>query len=189
MDILQQWVKSKSAWSFKTSETGGVGIGVWAATGGDFSLFDPAHRKVRFHFGAAGMGLSAGLRKLPHLGPFLDPRSLSKLGSISVGPEANLNAGVVYRLKGTKSPELVEDDFKGVAFILDTTAALGEAASAQALVLGCNPAAFASLLSADIAGIMTFLQLLEPRALLLTLSETSGLQAYLGVAGMIGYVA
>ncbi len=57
-------VKKESAWKFETSSTAGVGIEFVAAQGGAIYLSDPKGSSQKFRYGAAGVGLTFGL-KLP----------------------------------------------------------------------------------------------------------------------------
>jgi hypothetical protein len=71
----------RSEWSFITSGTGGVGLSVVAVSGGTVVLSDPREREQRFRYGAAGVGWSFGIRKIPTIGRLdtrrVDPRGLS----------------------------------------------------------------------------------------------------------------
>ena len=182
-------IKKESAWTFNTSGTGGAGLGFVVASGGEIVLNDPAKKAVRFHYGGVGAGLSIGLKKVPKLGRFMDPRGLSEMGGGVLAPESFPNHGVVYALSGCPGADLTKDDFKGICLFFDAGLGLIAGYAGETMLMNCNPIAFAALVGGGIAGQLLFESLLQPRAMLLSWGPNLGLQANAGVSESIGYLS
>lgn len=68
----------QSQWEFVTSGTGGIGIGYFAAGGGEEVLKSPSGENKGFYYGSAGVGLSIGIKRIPKIGRIVDSRGLSE---------------------------------------------------------------------------------------------------------------
>lgn len=186
-------VKHKSKWAFETSGTGGVGIEFVAASGGTVVLLDPTGAERRVHYGAGGVGLSAGIRKIPKIGRIdpgkLDPKGFSDHGGGNVAPESFWNHGAVYVMEGCPREELQLDDFTGICLAFDVGAGLIVGYSGSAILAGIDPASLVfnvALRTNPIGGL--FAPPLRYRALILSRGWNVGPQASAGVTGQIGYM-
>ena len=88
------------------------GLGYFAASGGEVVLNPPSGAPKGFYYGAAGVGLSIGLKKIPKIGKILDARSLSERGTGVVAPKSFWNHGVVYGVDGVSGDEQSVQDFR-----------------------------------------------------------------------------
>lgn len=183
-------IRARSAWSFVTSGTGGVGIEFVAASGGTVVLADPQARERRFRYGAAGGGLSWGIRKLPKLGRLdtskLDPRGLSDHFSGNVAPQSFWNHGSVWLFDGFKGKELTVDDFSGICLVFDAGGGLILGYSGAAMLVGIDPIALATV-AMGLPG-MLLGPSLDPKAVILSRGWNVGPQASVGATGQVGYL-
>ena len=201
-EVQSSFSGHRSAWTFETSGTGGVGFGFFAMSGGEIKLYDPKKGEHAFWFGGAGGGLSVGVGKiigmLAKLGKFtrlaqivgkLDPKDIGSRRAVSAAPEWLSNHGVVFALAGCGGPDLTEADFPGACIYLDLGASLIYGYSGEILLMNCNPQAVAALEAGGLAGELMFMTLLRPHAMLLSCGPSRGLQANVGVSVCIGYLS
>ncbi|MGI4794021.1 MAG: hypothetical protein ACRYG8_08055 [Janthinobacterium lividum] len=201
-NVEETFTGHKSDWSFETSGTGALALGLVVAGGGEIKLIDPAGKEAVFHFGGAGAGLSIGVpkllgylsrvRKLAKIGQLfqkIDPHDVGGKGSASQAPENYPNHGLVYVLSGCPKPELQNADFKGVCLYLDLGISLYYGYSGEAMLMNCNPAAIAALSSGSPLAELTFMTQLHPHAMLLSWGPSRGLQANAGGSVSVGYLA
>ena len=204
---IEQEVRSsfsghRSAWTFETSGTAGIGLGFVAVSGGEIKLYDAQKREHAFWFGGGGGGLSVGVGKiigvLAKLGKFtrlatlvgkIDPKDVGSKGAASAAPEWLSNHGIVFALAGCSGADLTEADFKGACIYLDLGASLIYGYSGEVMLMNCNPEAFVALQSGGLAGELMFMTLLRPHAMLLSCGPSRGLQANAGVSACIGYLS
>jgi hypothetical protein len=134
-------VKKPSAWQFVTSSSGGLGVEFVAAEGGRIYFQDPDGASCYFTYGAAGVGLSAGL-KLPKIGK-LELKGKSIGGAIA--PASFPNAGKMYILESFGGDELKRSDISGVCMLAEVGGGIVAGGSATAMLLGMNPIWLAGL--------------------------------------------
>lgn len=186
MNFPAPTVKKESAWTFNTSGTGGAGLGFFAGSGGVVVLNDPGQQVQRFHYGAGGVGLSAGIRKIPKIGKIIDPRGLSNRGGGNVAPERFWNHGSVYVMDGCRGDDLTRGDFQGICAVYDAGAGLIVGYSGALMLVGINPLALA-VSAAGIVG-QLFGPPLSPKAMILSRGWNVGPQASAGVTAQLGYM-
>ncbi len=109
-------IKKTSAWTFNTSGTGGLGLGFFAAVGGELVLKPPSGPLRGFWFGTAGVGIGAGIKRIPKIGRIIDSRGLSEKGSANAAPKSFWNHGVVYVMDGLTADELTATTSKASAY-------------------------------------------------------------------------
>lgn len=142
-------IKRTSAWRFDTSATGGLGVGFVVASGGRIALLPPGQtdtdHPLWLNFGGAGVGLSAGVRKVPKVGRLVDSRGLSERGGANAAPANFWNNGVLYVMNGCRTDELTLDDFKGTCCFIDIGFGLIVGYAGFGLLLNVNPRVLATL--------------------------------------------
>lgn len=189
MDFAGPGIKRQSAWSWNTSGTGGAGLGLVAASGGAVVLNDPAKQVQRFHYAAGGVGLSAGIRKIPKIGKIVDPRSLSNRGGGNVAPEFFTNHGTVYVMDGCSRDELVREDFHGICAVYDVGAGIIVGYSGALMLVGLDPLALAARAALAANPITNMLApRLRVKAMILSHGWNTGPQAGAGITGQLGYI-
>ena len=180
----------RSEWSFITSGTGGVGLSVVAVSGGTVVLSDPREREQRFRYGAAGVGWSFGIRKIPTIGRLdtrrIDPRGLSDRFSGNVAPPAFWNHGAVWLLNGSNGNELTADDFAGACVAYDAGTGLIAGYSGAVMLVGINPVALAAAVAGPVGQILG--PRIDPKAAILSRGWNVGPQASAGITGQVGYM-
>ncbi|WP_174279464.1 hypothetical protein [Sphingomonas bacterium] len=186
-------VKRRSRWTFTTSGTGGLGIEFVATSGGTVVLADPEGVERRFSYGAAGLGLSIGIRKIPKIGRInpgrLDPHGLSDHVGGNIAPEAFWNHGAVYVMGDCPHDELAIDDFKGICSVVDAGAGLILGYSGSAMLVGIDPmwlAITAAMHSSPVLGLLA--PPLRCRGMILSRGWNVGVQASAGITGQLGYM-
>lgn len=184
-------VRKRSAWTFNTSGTGGVGLELVAASGGTVVLNDPGGQVRNFHYAAAGIGLSAGIRKIPKIGKLdtsrVDPRGFSDHGGGNLAPQAFWNHGAVYVMDGCAHDDLTIEDFRGICAVYDAGAGLILGYSGSLMLVGLNPLALAVAATAGPLGQLLGPSL-APRAMVLSRGWNVGPQASAGVTAQLGYM-
>ncbi len=179
-------VKGVSKWQFQTSGTGGLGLAFVVGSGGEIVLKSPTGPITSFHYGAVGVGLSFGLKRVPKIGRF-DSRSLSEKGGAAVAPEDFPNHGLIYVLYGCNDADLSTQDFKGVCIFYDAGVGLIAGYAAEVMLMNCNPGALAAMAS-GLPGVIVGEELLNPHAMLVSWGPNLGLQANAGISGSVGYL-
>ena len=136
-------IKKPSAWQFVTSSTGGVGVEFVAAEGGKIFLQNPQGVTESFYYGAAGVGISAGL-KLPKIGKLqINVKGKGVAGVIA--PASFPNGGKLYVLDNFDGDELATSDIQGVCMFVEVGGGLVAGVSATAMLVGMNPAWLAGI--------------------------------------------
>ncbi len=180
----------KSDWKFNTSGTGGLGIGLFVIAGGELRLDDPDGQTRVLRYGGAGVGMSVGVRRLPKLGRFVDPKGLSDSAGGAIAPESFPNGGIVYVMEGCRTNDLIMDDFKGICIYYDIGIGVVAGYAAQGMLMNCDRVAFACLMSGNpVLSEIAFINGLRPHAMLLSWGPNIGLQANAGVSESAGYVS
>jgi hypothetical protein len=179
-------IKKESAWTFETSATGGGGVAFVALEGGAIYLRDPKGNPVTLHFGAAGAGLSWGL-KLPKIGKINLPKVRGKsVGGVGA-PAAFPNTGKLYILNTFRGNELSRRDITGACAFAEVYTGAVVGGSASAIVFGMNPLWLAGLCLGPAALTITETKLFgSATGLLLTAGLNVGLVAGAGVGAFLG---
>jgi hypothetical protein len=134
---MQLHLGRKSQWEFKTSNSGGLGVGIIAAEGGSVTLTEPGTRTlVKFYYGSIGAGLSFGV-KLPKIGRVQIP-------GVSGSSEQFKSGGLVYMSRDFSAKELTIRDIRGGCFFAEASAGLAWGGAAYAMAFGMNPALLAA---------------------------------------------
>lgn len=184
-------VRKTSSWTFETSGTGGVGVEFVAASGGVVVLDDPSGKTRHFRYGAAGGGLSWGIRKLPKIGPInpgrLDSRGLSNHYSGNLAPEAFWNHGSVYVMDSFKGNDLTREDFRGVCLVFDAGGGLILGYSGALMLCGIDTIALASMVAMPALAALVG-PALNPKAMILSRGWNVGPQMSAGVTAQVGYL-
>jgi hypothetical protein len=179
-------IKKESAWTFETSATGGGGVAFVAVEGGAIYLRDPKNQPVTVHFGAAGAGLSWGL-KLPKIGKINLPKVRSKSIGGVLAPSAFPNTGKLYILDTFRGDELARRDITGACAFVEVYTGAIAGGSASAIVFGMNPVWLAGLAFGTAAMTITETKLFaSATGLLLTAGLNVGLVAGAGVGVFLG---
>jgi len=169
-------VVKPSAWTFKTSSSGGIGVEFVSAEGGVLYFKDPQGTTVSFGYGAAGAGLAAGF-KLPKIGKLaVNVSGKSVVGAVA--PAAFPNAGKLYVLDTCPDSDLTVSDIRGVCLFGEIGGGLVVGGSATAMVLGMNPGwLYALALDPMLAPVLEFQMLQSATAILLMSGMNAGVQA------------
>jgi hypothetical protein len=168
----------KSAWEFKTSNSGGLGVGVVAAEGGSVTLVDPnSGRLVKAYYGSVGAGISLGV-KLPKLGR-------GHLPGMSGSSEELPSHGSVYLSRSFGGKDLVLTDFNGACCFLELAFGLVWGNARYAMTFGMNPAA---LVAGTLNGHAMSYALETAKGHLVFDGWSFGLQAGAGVTGFMGMI-
>lgn len=174
-------IKRKSAWEFKTSSTGALGLGIAAAEGGHIYLTDPSKRTVSFLFGAAGVGIGFKLPKIPQV------HFRGHQASAAVAPASFPNWGVIYTLDTFTGQELKRSDITGTCMFIEVGAGLVGAFSTTAMLLGMNPYWVpATLAVGSLDSFATSMLIRSATAVILVAGLSTGLVAGCGGGGFIG---
>ncbi len=179
-------IRKESAWTWNTSGTGGLGLGYFAASGGELVLNSPSGEPRGFYYGAVGGGLSVGVRKVPKIGRILDPRGLSNRGGAVLAPKSFTNHGVVYVMSAFERDELTAEDFRGVCIVTELAAGVLIGYSGGAFLIDVNPLAVAAMANPLTAAIAN--AALNPKAMILDRGWNAGLQASAGATATVGYL-
>lgn len=156
MNILP--VKKQSAWEFQTSSTAGAGLEFVLAEGGALYFKDPSGQDVSFTYGAAGVGIAAGL-KLPKIGK-LEVKVKGKAVGAAIAPASFPNGGQLYILDTFKGDELAQKDIRGACALVQIGGGIIAGVSASAMVVGMDPLLMAAMMLGGPQAIW-----LEPRLL------------------------
>ncbi|MFP3552105.1 hypothetical protein SB861_15465 [Paraburkholderia sp. SIMBA_049] len=126
-----------SKWTYDTSASVSIGLGVAAISGGLISLKDPNRKAHHFHYGGFGVGASAGFSltkiKLPEA--FIRNYAASGSGSTTDFP----GSSVLYMTDSFHGHELAMSDIQGVAAYVEVGAGSVASASGTLMFLGLNP--------------------------------------------------
>lgn len=171
-------IKKSSAWKFETSATGGLGIGLAAASGGLIRLADPSGKLVDFHYGSIGAGVSFGgkLPKIPKL-PKIDLKGKTLTGS-TVDFDSK---GLVYVTEACDADELTMDDLRGPCITVDGGAGVVAGVAGTIFCLGVSPLLLAMGTPA------LALAIASSKAVLLVAGVNVGAQLGGGVSAGLGY--
>lgn len=177
-------VRGPSKWKFITSSTGGVGIEFVAAEGGMIYFKDPQGRDASFRYGAAGVGLSAGL-KLPKIGQI---QIKGKDIGAAIAPASFPNAGELFVLDSFSGKELTYNDITGACIFVEIGGGILAGVSATAMLVGMDPVWLAGF-AIPFAPIMIAFdeRLLQSAVGLLVMGGTNlGIQAGGGIGAFLG---
>jgi hypothetical protein len=173
-------IKKLSRWEFITWASGGVGVGLVAASGGKVVLKSPQGTEVDFYYGGIGAGLGAGF-KLPKLGRVTIPKLK---GTATVGPTPFPSTGSVAITTDFEGDELTESNIRGLCCFAEAGGGLIGGGSGTAMLLNLDPKRLPLLISPVFA--QYFFDSAD--AVLLMAGLNVGLQAGGGIAGLIGYL-
>lgn len=183
-------IKKESGWQFITSSSGGIGVEFLTAEGGAIYLSDPRKARQTFKYGAAGAGISCGL-KLPKIGKIDLPKIKGKgVGGIAA-PSAFPNAGKIYILDTFAGNELNRSDITGVCMFVEIGGGFGVGGSATGMILGMDAVWLAGTMATmEVCGDLAILaarRLLESATAILVMAGlNAGLQAGAGGAAYLG---
>ena len=180
-------IKKTSAWTFNTSGTGGLGLGFFAAVGGELVLKPPSGPLKGFWYGAAGVGVGVGVKRIPKIGRIIDTRGISEKGSATAAPKSFWNHGVVYIMDGLAGDELTAEDFRGVCISLDVGGGVLVGYAGTALLINVNPLALAAK-AVEGPALSWIGPSLGPKAMVLSRGFTAGPQASVGASETVGYM-
>lgn len=187
-------ITDKSAWTFDTSATGGVGLEFIAVQGGSIWLKDPRQASVRLRMLAAGAGLTYGL-KLPKIGRLPSPKIGGKAVGGAIGPKFFPSAGLIWKTAACRGQDLVHDDFCGpVVFIEGGASLVAVAGAVDLMLLGFDKMAYAESLAGvgmsvpGLEGLLVDRALSTVKAVMLCGGISATFGANLGVAGMTGAI-
>lgn len=176
-------IRKPSQWVFETSATGGVGLEFVLAEGGNIYLTDPAGTPTTFSYGAAGVGLSAGI-KLPKIGKI---QVKGKSVTTTIAPASFLNGGQLYVLDGAPGNDLTPQDIRGVCALVEIGGGIVAGASATAMIVGMDPTYLLGLLAFPGAALFFDYRLLSSATGLLVMGGFNvGIQAGGGGGAMVG---
>ena len=183
-------VTERSKWSFDTSGTGGLAIGVLAAEGGVIKLIDPGQHLVNLRLAAIGAGISAGL-KLPKIGKLPVPKIRGKESGGALAPTFFPNAGWIWKTSACQTPDLTHDDFCGPVIFGEVGASIIVAGAGDAMLLGIDKILFAEMLATaatPIGTIMSDRALSSAKAVLVSAGVAVSPSAQVGAAIFNGYI-
>jgi hypothetical protein len=179
-------IKKESAWRFLTSSSGGIGVEFVAAEGGSIYFQDPNGVTVTYRYGAAGAGVSAGL-KLPKIGKL---QFKGKSVGAAVAPAAFPNVGKLYILDSFPGDELSRSDITGVCMFAEVGGGVVVGGAGYAMLLGMSPLWLAAQASSAIMPpVMLYAdyQMLQSAtAVLFMAGLNAGLIAGIGAAVFVG---
>lgn len=176
------FIKSKSAWTFVTSSSGGVGVEFFAAEGGKIYLSDPSNQAVDFAYGAVGAGVAFGF-KLPKIGKVHIPVRGGST-TVSVAPASFPNTGALYVLGGCPGSELTTSDIQGVCLFIEVTGGLIAGGFGIAMLIGASPLALAATIATN--GGTADRLIASATGLLLIGGTQAAVQAGAGIVGYVG---
>jgi hypothetical protein len=176
-------IKKESAWTFVTSSTGGIGVEFVAVEGGALFFQDPSGAPDTFYYGAAGAGLSFGL-KLPKIGKI---QIKNKSVGAVIAPNSFPNMGKLYILETFDGDELAESDIEGVCMFVEIGGGLIVGGSATAMILGMNPLWLPTIvLPPPMSTVGQQMLIKSATGLLVMAGVTAGVQAGGGIGAFIG---
>ncbi|WP_309896115.1 hypothetical protein [Archangium sp.] len=176
-------LRKRSAWTYDSSSTAGLGLGPVAASGGSLVFKDPSKRETQFRYVAGGFGVGAGLKKLPKVERIADPKKITRGGGVT-GPVGNLpNFGYIYVMDGCKGDDLEADDFVGACCMIEVGVSIFLGYSGAAVLLNVDPVALLALLANPLSQ-----RPLRPAAMFLTHGGTAGIQGGIGLSEQVGYL-
>lgn len=184
----------ESKWSFNTSATGGAGLDLLMASGGEIVLNDPDQQPHSLHYGGMGAGFGFGARipriRLPRM--TLPEISLPKIGGRDVGGSVaskNFTShGFVYMTDAFHGSELRLPDFQGASVYIDASVGLFAGEGATLMLLGINPALLLmSIVNPGLSGLAGNPLRHAPAALVMY-GQTAALQAGFGAGLLVGMV-
>ncbi len=135
-------VTERSKWTFDTSGTGGLAVGLVAAEGGVIKLSDPQQNPVNLRLAAIGVGVSFGL-KLPKIGKLPVPKIKGKEVGGALAPTFFPNAGWIWKTSACHGADLTHEDFCGPVVFGEIGASIIVAGAGDAMLLGMDKLMFA----------------------------------------------
>lgn len=178
-------VTKRSAWTFVTSSSGGLGVEFVMGEGGALYLRNPKGASVTFRYGALGVGVAAGF-KLPKIGKLeLNIKNKSVVGGVA--PAAFPNAGILYVLDTCKGDDLTQSDIRGGCLFVEVGGGLIAGVSATAMLLGLAPAWLLAAAAAPEFAFVIDANLLQSASGVLVMAGVNlGLQAGAGAGAFVG---
>ena len=178
-------IRKDSAWSFVTSSSGGVGIEFVVAEGGMIYLEDTKKQTQAFKYGAAGVGLSAGI-KFPKIGKLQIPiRGKGLTGSVA--PAAFPNGGKLYVTDACPGDDLSREAIRGVCMFVEVAGGLVGGVSGTAMIFGMSPYWLAAAAAAGpMASYFEYRMMQTATGILVMGGINVGIQAGGGIGGYVG---
>lgn len=179
LDLL---VKRESSWKYSTSASAGVGLGLFAASGGLLRLANPSGDLVDFHYASVGGGLSKGF-KTPKFSKFPKIPQINLQNKSGAIASTSFDAqGIIFVTHLCGSDELTVDDIRGPCFLLEIGVGVLAGYSGSAFLVGVNP----SLLAMGPVGMP--LAMASAKGLICTKGWNAGLQIGGGVTSGVGFI-
>lgn len=173
-------VRKVSAWQFITFGSGGLSIGIFAASGGKMILKDPSGKEHTFIYGGAGAGLSLGA-KLPKLGKMKVPTPTG-----AGGPTSFPSTGMVLANKDLPGGDLKKSDIQGLCTFVEVGGGFITGGSGTAMLVGLNPLLLPLITTLPGVGSQLFTN--SAKGMIMMAGLNIGVQAQVGVSGYIGYL-
>lgn len=182
--MMEVLFRGPSKWEFITSSTGGVGVAFVAVEGGKIFMKSPQKAAVSFYYGAAGVGLSAGL-KLPKIGKV---QVRGKGVTAAIAPASFPNMGQLYVLDSFKGDDLTISDIQGACVFVEIAGGIIAGVSATAMLVGMDVRWLAGLVVplAPTIAYFDYKFLSSAKGLLVMGGATAGLQAGAGIGAFLG---
>jgi hypothetical protein len=178
-------VKKESDWQFVTSSTGGLGVEFVGLEGGMIWLQDPARQSEAFGYGAAGIGITEGL-KVPKIGKVQLKVRGKGVGGV-IAPASFPNTGKVYVLETFAGDELTASDIRGVCVFCEVYGGAIAGGSATAMIFGMSPVWLGLAIAAGPLGPIAMMKLIETATgVLLMAGVNAGIQAGVGAGVFLG---
>lgn len=181
-------IKKQSRWHWKTCWTAGVGVGLFAGSGGSIALYDPAEKEVDFWYGGIGGGLSGKLKLPVNLAskvPSWIDAFLKSDKSGAVGPGPFPSWGWMFILSKFDKDELAMSDIQGTCAFVEIGGGLVGGVSVVAMLVGLDTR-YLPLAVVNVVTIQPFLN--TANGLLLMAGVSVGLQAGAGISVQLGYL-
>lgn len=182
---------NKSDWAYETGSSGGLGLGLFAGSGGSITLKNPKQELVRLRYGGLGVGASIGLR-LPRVGK-IELKIKGKGAGIGGSAEAFPSTGEVFVADDLVGRELTRDDFTGPCLYVEAGAGIAVGASSSAILFGLDPKLLAAaiVMGSTPAGALgsAFIQrqlLQSARGAIISIGVNVSAQVGAGAAAYIG---
>ena len=184
-------VTERSKWTFDTSGTGGIGVGLVAAEGGIIKLSDPRQQLVNLRLAALGVGASVGF-KLPKIGKLPVPKIKGQSVGGAAAPTFFPNAGWIWKTAACHTPDLTHEDFCGPTLFGEIGASILIAGTGNAMLLGFDKVLFAEMMataSMPVVGTMASDRAMSSvKAVLVSAGIAVSPSAQAGVAAFTGYI-
>jgi outer membrane protein OmpA-like peptidoglycan-associated protein len=195
------WIMHRSSWKFETSHSYAASVGVAGPVSvvsgaQEFFLTAPPNKPAVFQceFGGLSFGMSF-MNRIVDLTPLRNQITKDTLKNVNVtGSTKNtFSQGWIYR---TSSKELWSGDFEGLCLIEEVAVSVAKGGAATLVYFGLpvTAAGLAQVLNLSGTGLLEKalrgwgIRLSEPKAIMIMLSNSWGLQAGAGVSQCLGQV-